>query len=81
MVYLVKNDIEEIKAGFGRNTAAHDWLSSALEEKNDDVIERAAQMVQMKSAYIGNGAHRFGFRVVDTGSDFTRTIEELSEGL
>lgn len=77
LVYLVKQDLAEIKDGFSRNTSAHDWLKDAL--KNTELIERAAHMVEVKSRYIADEAKKYGFRVIDTGKDFDGELTRLQE--
>ncbi len=79
LVYLVKNDLEEILDGFARNTSSHDWLSGA--KNNPELLKRVAKMVQVKSEYIINLAHNIGFTVVDTGKNFKMSIEQLSQKL
>jgi len=75
LVYLAKNDLEEILDGFARNTSSHDWLSGAKD--NPELLRRVARMVQVKSEYITNLANKVGFTVVDTGVDFEKKIERL----
>ncbi len=78
LVYLVKEDLAEIKEGFPRNKSEHDWLKEAL--TNTDLVERAARMVEMKSRYITEQAKKYGFMVVDTGKDFERKLTKLVNG-
>jgi 2-phosphoglycerate kinase len=75
-VYLVKTDLDEIKDGFSRNGSRHDWLSSALKDK--DLVDKTARMVQTKSVYIADQAEKNGFTVVDTGKDFEQKLNALS---
>lgn len=79
LVYLVKNNLEELLDGFARNTSTHDWLSGAKD--NPELLRRVARMVQVKSKYITNLAHTIGLTLVDTGANFEAKIRELSHTL
>ena len=78
IIYLVKTDKEKIKDGLINNTSKHDWLKDLLQ--HEEFIEKAVNMIHMKSTYIQEQAKRFDFTVIDTSEHFTEKIQELSQG-
>ncbi len=72
VVYLVKESKEAILDGFRRNTSPYDWLAGAL--KNSIVLDKAADMVLSKSAYIAGQAKKLHFKVVAMDYDFEKKI-------
>ena len=76
LIYLVKIDLEKIKQGFLKNTSTHDWLFSSL--KNEEILDKAARMVQIKSQYIATQAKQFDFKVVNMDIDFNKKIKKLA---
>ncbi len=75
LIYLIKDDLVKIKKGLQQNTAMHDWLAGAL--KNNDTLEKAAKMIQVKSRYISKTAQKYRFKVVNIDDDFNTKINKI----
>ena len=77
LVYLVKTDLALIKDGFHRNTSPYDWMADAL--KDEALLDKMANMVKTKSAYIESQAKKFHFKVFNMDKNFEATVKTLAE--
>ena len=75
IIYLIKKDGRKIIGGFKKSDKASDWLLHCVNTEED--LRNAAKMVRVKSIYLEKQAVKYGYRVVNTETDFQRTLREL----
>ncbi len=73
-VYLIKKNLQKIKQGFPKNKKEFDWMFPAI--KNDPHrIEKAANMVRVKSVFIEKEAKQYRFKVFNTENNFDQDLK------
>ena len=74
VIFLYKLDPARIVSGLKASTARNDWV--VRNTKDESTFLAIAKMISHFGGYTEKEAKRYGFRSVNTDSDFGRTIEE-----
>jgi 2-phosphoglycerate kinase len=78
-IFLYKTNLQEIEAGFKKNTGAGDWL---LEKTKDEkTFEKVASMVALYGERTVEDAHKHNMPVVDMDENFEDKIQSVIAAL
>lgn len=78
-VFLYKLDVEKIVYGLKAGDARHDWVIRNTEDER--TFHAIAEMMSLFGSRVEKEAGEYGFRRVNTDSDFARKIEEAAASL
>ena len=74
VVYLIKKDLKKIKAGFPKNKNEFDWMFPSIKHAPHR-IEKAADMVRVKSELIEKEAKKYNLKVFNTEGNFNSQLK------
>lgn len=73
-VFLYKLDVGKIASGLRSGNARHDWVVNNT--RDESTFQAVAEMISLFGGHIEQEAKACGFPLVNTESDFGRTIDE-----
>ena len=80
VVYLIKENLDNIASGFSMNKDVFDWMYPFI--KNDAKrLAKAAEMVREKSLYIKRETKKMNLKLYNTEDDFNKVMKEAQNYL